>query len=167
MKNFFLPFRTRLYLSQYKLFDIFLCYAVVNLPFPTSTDAVFSPQRELPQREFGGLKWRIFIWLLHNQVVLDFRPLLPYGSLVGSNGLGPSTSRLSGVCSNQLSYEPILVEVIGFEPMTPCLQGRCSTSWAIPPFPKITLPVLSGSLLLLKTNKKETRCNLHYRLKTG
>ena len=26
--------------------------------------------------------------------------------MVGSNGLGPSTSRLSGVCSNQLSYEP-------------------------------------------------------------
>lgn len=49
-------------------------------------------------------------------------------SLVGSNGLGPSTSRLSGVCSNQLSYEPVLVEVIGFEPMTPCLQGRCSTN---------------------------------------
>ena len=48
--------------------------------------------------------------------------------LVGSNGLGPSTSRLSGVCSNQLSYEPMMVEVIGFEPMTPCLQGRCSTS---------------------------------------
>ena len=48
--------------------------------------------------------------------------------LVGSNGLEPSTSRLSGVCSNQLSYEPILVEVIGFEPMTPCLQGRCSTN---------------------------------------
>ena len=36
-------------------------------------------------------------------------PLLPYPlqDLVGSNGLGPSTSRLSGVCSNQLSYEPI------------------------------------------------------------
>ena len=48
--------------------------------------------------------------------------------LVGSNGLGPSTSRLSGVCSNQLSYEPIMVEVSGFEPLTPCLQGRCSTS---------------------------------------
>ena len=54
--------------------------------------------------------------------------LIPLGMLVGSNGLGPSTSRLSGVCSNQLSYEPIMVEVIGFEPMTPCLQGRCSTS---------------------------------------
>ena len=54
-------------------------------------------------------------------------PLFPF-RVVGSNGLGPSTSRLSGVCSNQLSYEPIMVEVIGFEPMTPCLQGRCSTS---------------------------------------
>ena len=57
-----------------------------------------------------------------------FSRTVPNGTLVGSNGLGPSTSRLSGVCSNQLSYEPILVEVIGFEPMTPCLQGRCSTS---------------------------------------
>ena len=31
----------------------------------------------------------------------------PIKGLVGSNGLGPSTSRLSGVCSNQLSYEPM------------------------------------------------------------
>ena len=57
-----------------------------------------------------------------------FKPFYPVKDLVGSNGLGPSTSRLSGVCSNQLSYEPVMVEVIGFEPMTPCLQGRCSTS---------------------------------------
>ena len=27
-----------------------------------------------------------------------------------------------------------LVEMMGFEPMTPCLQGRCSPSWATPPF---------------------------------
>ena len=60
-------------------------------------------------------------FLAHKEPSLPFR-------VVGSNGLGPSTSRLSGVCSNQLSYEPMLVEVIGFEPMTPCLQGRCSTS---------------------------------------
>ena len=26
-----------------------------------------------------------------------------------------------------------LVEIIGIEPMTPCLQSRCSPSWAIPP----------------------------------
>ena len=34
-----------------------------------------------------------------------FVPAKPW-RVVGSNGLGPSTSRLSGVCSNQLSYEP-------------------------------------------------------------
>ena len=31
-------------------------------------------------------------------------PALP---VVGSSGLEPPTSRLSGVCSNQLSYEPV------------------------------------------------------------
>ena len=35
-----------------------------------------------------------------------FAPNL-FRDLVGSNGLGPSTSRVSGVCSNQLSYEPM------------------------------------------------------------
>ena len=76
-----------------------------------------------------GSNGELIIWLLRNQVFLIFRPLSFFQRIVvGSNGLGPSTSRLSGVCSNQLSYEPVLVEVIGFEPMTPCLQGRCSTS---------------------------------------
>ena len=27
-----------------------------------------------------------------------------------------------------------MVEMMGFEPMTPCLQGRCSPSWATPPY---------------------------------
>ena len=27
-----------------------------------------------------------------------------------------------------------LVEMMGIEPMTPCLQGRCSPSWATPPY---------------------------------
>ncbi len=65
---------------------------------------------------------------------------LPKTFLVGSSGLEPPTSRLSGARSNHLSYEPIslsvyllsislpLVEMMGFEPMTPCLQGRCSPS---------------------------------------
>ena len=84
----------------------------------------------------------------------------PFGCLVmGSSGLEPPTSRLSGARSNLLSYEPVLkslvifteianrlafghlalslqfpfppvgasrLEMMGFEPMTPCLQGRCS-----------------------------------------
>ena len=87
---------------------------------------------------------------------------------MGSSGLEPPTSRLSGARSNHLSYEPMLVfgvsrssrtvyayrsltqnaivldvrtklvdigcrhcrlvEMMGIEPMTPCLQGRCSPS---------------------------------------
>ena len=60
-------------------------------------------------------------------------PALDKQALVGLSGLEPPTSRLSGGCSNQLSYKPVdlpavstLVEMMGFEPMTPCLQGRCS-----------------------------------------
>ena len=64
--------------------------------------------------------------------------------LVGLDGLEPSTSRLSGARSNHLSYRPLflasfgirstitsvsrLVEMKGIEPLTPCLQGRCSPS---------------------------------------
>ena len=36
------------------------------------------------------------------------------------------------------------VEIKGFEPLTPCLQGRCSPNWAIPPWE-------SGSHLLSHT----------------
>ena len=47
----------------------------------------------------------LIFFSLDNSLISGLR-LSPFG-LVGSNGLGPSTSRLSGVCSNQLSYEPI------------------------------------------------------------
>ncbi len=54
--------------------------------------------------------------------------------MVGSSGLEPPTSRLSGVRSNHLSYEPNfsgalpVVEMNRIELSTPCLQGRCSPS---------------------------------------
>ena len=57
-----------------------------------------------------------------------------FQDLVGTNGLEPSTSRLSGVRSNHLSYAPSLVEMRRIELLTLCVQGRCSPSWATPPF---------------------------------
>ena len=43
------------------------------------------------------------------------------------------------------SYEPLrffqpMVEMKGFEPLTPCLQGRCSPNWATPPKGFSTVP---------------------------
>ena len=87
--------------------------------------------------------------------------------LVGSSGVEPPTSCLSGMRSNLLSYEPLLltqprstfdlrfksyeplrffqpmVEMKGFEPLTPCLQGRCSPNWATPPY--LRFPTVPGN----------------------
>ena len=38
---------------------------------------------------------------------MNISSLQPFGCLVGSSGLEPPTSRLSGARSNHLSYEPI------------------------------------------------------------
>ena len=53
-----------------------------------------------------------------------------YLRLVGPSGLEPPTLRLSVVRSSQLSYGPLfsLVEIVGIEPATSCLQGRRSPS---------------------------------------
>ena len=72
-----LPFRTRLYYFLIKTFYLAMQLSIFRLP--TTTVVAF----------FSGCQC----------LSLQTR-------LVGSNGLGPSTSRLSGVCSNQLSYEP-------------------------------------------------------------
>ena len=42
-----------------------------------------------------------------------------------------------------------LVEMMGFEPMTPCLQGRCSPNWATPPY-------LNGNLSQTSFNRSLT-----------
>ena len=93
----------------------------------------------------GPLPYCSWLWTFRGSG--SFKP-------VGLSGLEPPTSRLSGVRSNRLSYKPIswirggcpapctlilldisvLVEMNGIEPMTPCLQSRCSPSWATPPY---------------------------------
>ena len=39
-----------------------------------------------------------------------------------------------------------MVEMMGIEPMTPCLQGRCSPSWATPPFDEVFILATFRSL---------------------
>ena len=48
--------------------------------------------------------------------------------LVGSNGIEPSTSRLSGVRSNHLSYEPIFLEFLSLSSLFFCssLYVQCT-----------------------------------------
>ena len=51
-----------------------------------------------------------------------------------------------------------MVEVNGFEPMTPCLQGRCSTSWAIPPDMFKRVGYFRHTRENYKTNAPLTKC---------
>ena len=91
----------------------------------------------------------IFFWDNNSYPFAHTEPY-PFG-LVGSNGLGPSTSRLSGVCSNQLSYEPILGGG-GNRVRTddPLLAGQVLYQLSYTPIPKIMLPSFKGSKLFIK-----------------
>ena len=100
---------------------------LLRIPVPCA-----APMGALPpasRRHFSLLDVR---WGLPHRLVLfvsirfsrySWRPLPP----MGLSGLEPPTSRLSGVRSNRLSYKPMM-EMEGIEPLTPCLQGRCSPS---------------------------------------
>ena len=84
--------------------------------------------------------------------------------VVGSSGLEPPTSRLSGARSNQLSYEPILVSCVlstfggddGIRTHDPLLAGQVLSQlsytpigfWASGPFDRL-FPTGQGSVLAL------------------
>ena len=44
------------------------------------------------------------------------------------------TSKLASLRETFACIAHGFVEIKGFEPLTPCLQGRCSPNWAIPPW---------------------------------
>ena len=98
----------------------------------------------------GGLKCVFgIIWLLRNQVLLAFVPS-PLQALVGSNGLGPSTSRLSGVCSNQLSYEPIYGGGNRVRTDDPLLAGQVLYQLSYTPIPKNNASLFLRKLAFIK-----------------
>ena len=39
------------------------------------------------------------------------------------------------------------MEMEGFEPLTPCLQGRCSPNWATPPLGSYSVPLCAFWLM--------------------
>ena len=88
----------------------------------------------------GGLKWLFVICSANASQVAD--PFSPkslawfWWAQMDSNHR-PHAYQACALTSWAMSpfFKPIkvLVEASGIEPLTPCLQGRCSTSWAMPP----------------------------------
>ena len=91
------------YLSQ-SIVTSFTSLSFLYLNLLCSCQSTYTCKRA----SFGGNKWTRTINIIA-YVVLHFS-LQPYGCLVGTSGLEPPTSRLSGVCSNQLSYVPVLTQ---------------------------------------------------------
>ena len=81
---------------------------------------------------------------------------------MGLNGLGPSTSRLSGGCSNQLSYKPVrfIVSLVltlggdeGVRTPDPLLAGQVLSQLSYTP-----IPSRMGSFSLLEQNTQDYTC---------
>ena len=105
-----------------------------------------------PSDEIIALRWLIFsfekIWLA--QVDSNHRPRAYQARALTTWAMSQYIAFGSDICSageitswwNPYGWNPHfvrvlkdrLVEMMGFEPMTPCLQGRCSPSWATPPY---------------------------------
>ena len=84
---------------------------------------------------------------------------------MGSSGLEPPTSRLSGVCSNQLSYEPVDGGGKRVRTDDPLLAGQVLYQLSYTPIyinalsdgnTKINAPLVGMHKFVLKMNKKET-----------
>ena len=64
-------------------------------------------------------------------------------------------------CPHNLPYGK-LVEMMGFEPMTPCLQGRCSPNWATPPLVCVLLFLKNmKNLIILQNWTTNKTCTLN------
>ena len=94
-----------------------ICFTPFSILFSfqgTFCNAFASPERNLKD----------FFWWA--QVGSNHRPRAYQARALACWAMSPC------LCLESRSLFP-LVEMKGFEPLTPCLQGRCSPSWATPP----------------------------------
>ena len=102
------------FLSNFRLKDLSVALLITLIPLFSFQGAIFPT----------SLRSEI-----SSQFLKSLFPSLNHSDLVGPSGLEPPTLRLSVVRSSQLSYGPrLLVEIVGIEPATSCLQGRRSPS---------------------------------------
>ena len=71
--------------------------------------AVATVHRTVAKSRLSSPFWRP---RLRNSLVAVLTPISVFFEVVGQNGLEPSTSRLSVVCSSQLSYWPVLTSLL-------------------------------------------------------
>ena len=88
--------------------------------------------------------------------------------MVGSSGLEPPTSRLSGVCSNQLSYEPVDGGGKRIRTDDPLLAGQVLYQLSYTPiraFIKSGFYVDASGLLSAHPRKLQNKCSANVMLK--
>ena len=92
-----------------------------------------SPSRDDQAIKFSSLElclsglpdWSVWMDSNHRPRAYQARALATWATDRFSSGISVRPS---------LKVLTLMVEMKGFEPLTPCLQGRCSPNWATPPF---------------------------------
>ena len=82
----------------------FLWLPLLDLLFCGKATAVATVHRTVAKSRLSSPFWR---GRLQNSIASVLTPIILFQEVVGQNGLEPSTSRLSVVCSSQLSYWPV------------------------------------------------------------
>ena len=141
-----------MYFKKLSLLDWYFIFWSIFLTMQLSIYCLSDDGQILAPKCFGGNKWTlpademayvrsslfpkhltVFWW---EQVDSNHRPHAYQACALTSWAMFPWFCLFFAHClrfSANLTTKSCLVEVSGIEPLTPCLQGRCSPSWAIPP----------------------------------
>ena len=84
---------------------------------------------------FNEHLWLSYLKVWWAQVDSNHRPRAYQARALTTWAMSPFSSSVYLVLLSPFPLPLLrLVEMMGIEPMTPCLQGRCSPSWATPPY---------------------------------